>query len=84
MKGFILGVSLVGNAIFGYHLIKENGILDDLNKQADGLSDKIEGKAKQVSGTVTDNNVDKIEGQIQENTGKSRETVQDLKEKIFD
>ncbi|WP_349534037.1 CsbD family protein [Leuconostoc citreum] len=76
MKGFILGVSLVGNVIFGYHLIKENGILADLNRQGNGLSDKITGKAKQVSGTVNDNSADKIEGQIQETTGKAKETVQ--------
>ncbi|WP_349551545.1 CsbD family protein [Leuconostoc pseudomesenteroides] len=84
MKKFVLGISLFGNVLFGYHLLKEQGMLDDLNKKFDSLSDQIEGKAKQVSGTLTDSSSSKIEGTLQETAGKTKDAVQDIKNKVLE
>ncbi|WP_413627453.1 CsbD family protein [Fructilactobacillus vespulae] len=80
MKNFVLGLSLAGNILLGYTILKETDVLDDLKEKVDSLSDQANGKFKQVAGTVNNDPVEKLEGDLETAKGDLKEKVSDIKD----
>lgn len=67
-----------------------NDRMDDasVDLQWNGTWDELKGKAKRLWGTLTDDDVDVAEGNVQEFFGKVQkstgETIEDIRAKLFD
>lgn len=80
MKDLILGLSLAGNLVLGYTLIKKTDAMKKLSEKVDYAGDKVEGKAKQVGGSISGDTTSKVEGNIDEAKGNVKKGINDLKE----
>jgi len=49
-----------------------------------GLGDKVEGKAKEIKGKVTDDKSTEVEGKAQQAAGKVKDTADDIADEVRD
>ena len=49
-----------------------------------GLGDKVEGKAKEIKGKVTDDKSTEMEGRAQQAVGKIKDTADDIADEVRD
>lgn len=55
-----------------------------LQERTDAAADKVAGKAKEVTGSVTDNDKLEAEGKVDQVIGKAKDAFEDVKDKIED
>ena len=49
-----------------------------------GLGDKVEGKAKEIKGKLTDDEATEVEGKAQQAAGKIKDTADDVADEVRD